>query len=349
MGNKPSIGAALERRFADLRKEYQAAKNEETLDVYTARDLRRKLAQLSLDLQDAIDDRKVKATDHSVEDLTDSIKNLDQTLNLLEEHFNIEAVEKRRLRRQEAIALREREELELDYARMMKNLDRERDRRFNLVHHAEMDLVRASEHTREGIQKKLTQGQQDFEEIEKQIAYFKTSEGTEHWISQRKVLVEKRRQEHHRREEERRRSAPDVPVRLLDFGPVKDPLSQLKNALLVLLEAGNSAGGYTEPDLEDVAMTKHVSEVTVQVNNLLDHSQLNQASHTRRIYDSVYRVVETAYKAGYNIDDPTVRQALKKLVIAYASSAYESDSGERDQDAKLLPRLYDDVDAFTKK
>lgn len=348
MGNKPSIGTTLEQRFGDLQKEYRAARDEETLDIWEASDLRRKLAQLRRDLQVAIEEKKVKLTDHTIQILLESIGDLDKTLKLLEEHFNAEKVEKRRLQREEAIAAKERDDLENDYDSMLKNLDRERERRFNVVHYADLDLIRASEHTRESIQKKLTEAQQSFDEIEKQMAYLRTSEGKEHWISERKILVTKQREEQERLEDERRRNAPDRPVELLDFGPVKDPLRQLQHSLVVLLEAGNGVGGYTEPDLDDVAMAENVSRVAAAITNLLDKSQLNQAGHTTRIYNSVDYVVTMAYKAGYNVDDPTVQAALRDLVIAYASVVYDSDSGERDQDGKLLPGLYGDLSTIKK-
>jgi hypothetical protein len=338
MGSKSSTLSDLTDRLSKLRTGFSRLSLYETSSPEIISAYGDSLRELQKELDQAIEEGHVKVEDHSCEELKESMRKLaDLFESLLGEaqQRKVIAAEKRRAEEEKAAWAKQQRSLERQREVALESRAKERDNLLISIESIEGSLGKPGDlEGRERLEGLLKKKTKELREVDKELADLKDEEN---WFKQKRAQMA----EQARLAEEKQRNLPQHPVGLPDLAVTKDQGGQLRHALEQLVEAGNKAGGYQQPDpsQQDAA----IGSAAAAVRNLLDHSELNQAGHTSRIYDSVLFVVTRAYEAGYRIGDAGVREALKNVTISYASSAYDSDSGERDQDGRLLPGLYGDL------
>jgi hypothetical protein len=176
---------------------------------------------------------------------------------------------------------------------------------------SDVDNVKLSQDARATILEKLT-------ELDKEIgklAEFEESEKAE------KDAREKLAEDGKQQLDESRKRADLVPLYSREFG---------SGAVEALLKAGKSGGGYRHPkknlDLESIKSAVHIEACRNGGYNTSSTSN----GLVIRIRDQSRIVTESAYQAGYNVEDPGVQAAMGVLAreIAFTLS---SDSGGRSE------------------
>jgi hypothetical protein len=346
MGNTPSQEHSLTDRLEELRKRFRPLTSADLDNVHVIAGFQRDLARISGDLEAAIRDGKIKVGSVGATTLRESVKVLAQNFDWLASEAAKKLDDGQKLLTAQELAKKKQRQREIDeeikYEGAVKDLTLKCERLEGVIKWTGLDHARASENDKPRLAAEIEKAEKELKEVTEQLRLLRSDTGMEAWVAEYRIRAEAADKERERLADEKRKKAPAHPVEKLDFG-IKDYLGQLEHTTTELLEAGNDAGGYQAPDPDESAMREAIARASGAVETLLDNAELNQAGHTSAIYGSIDQVVTAAYLAGYRLDNEQVLEALKDLVIAYASASNTSASGERDQDATLLRGLYADL------